>query len=98
MPRANGLRVLLCQLDHRLISPCPADETFARRLAECQPELDSRYCAYQRFVNVFDSLDEMGLPQNEIDGFRLFDLYGLDFHELVSSNLIVQLGWIAVFR
>jgi hypothetical protein len=31
-------------------------------------------------VDILHGLDKVGLPQNEINGFRLIDLDGLDVH------------------
>src|SRR5689334_5822066 len=83
MPGADGLCVLLRQLDHRFIRPRPADKTLAGSFTECQPKLDSGHTAHQRLVDILDGFDEMGLAQDEIDRFRLFDFYGLDFHMIL---------------
>src|SRR5919206_3958091 len=86
MPGPNSLCILFCQLDHGLICSRPADETFSRRLTEGQPKFDAWYRVHQRFVNILHGLDEMGLTENKVGGFRFFDLYGLNFHEAVSSR------------
>src|SRR5512141_1144413 len=84
MPCADGLCVLLCQLDHGFIGPTPADETFAGGFAERQPELDPWHRADQRFMHIFHGLDEMRLAQDKVNVLRLFDLYGLDVHLAAS--------------
>src|SRR5215217_6280540 len=97
MPGPYGLGIFLCQLDHGFIRTRPANETFSRRLTKRQPKFDAWYSIHECFVNILDRLDEMGLSQNKIDGFRLFDGYSLDFHGLSPTvalcNFQNRLGW-----
>jgi hypothetical protein len=80
MPCADGLRVLLRQLDHGFIRAAPADETFAGGFAKRQAELDPRHRVDKCFVHVLHGLDKMRLAQDKVGLLRLFDLDGLDVH------------------
>jgi hypothetical protein len=49
-------------------------------------------------MHILDGFDEMRLTQDEIDLFRLFDLYGLDVHTKVSFLLfLLVLEWIFLY-
>src|SRR5437016_3432935 len=80
MSCSDGLGILFRERDHSFVSACPTDETFTRGFAKCQSEFNPGYGSNQRFVNIFYGFDEMGLTQNKIDGFGLFDFDRLNVH------------------
>jgi len=82
---ADGLRVLLRQVDHGRIGATPTDKAFTGRLAKRQPELDPRHRRDQRLMDILDGLDEMALAEDEIRRPWFFDLDGNKFH--ISSRL-----------
>lgn len=69
----DGLGVLLGQADHLLIGSLVPDQAVAGGLAEGQPELDAGDRGDQDLVEVLYRLDEVGLPQDEVDLRGLFD-------------------------
>ena len=73
--------VLPCQFDHRLIRARPADQALARGFAEGEPELDAGHRTDQSLVDVFDGLDEMGLPEDEVDLLGLLDPHRDELHD-----------------
>jgi hypothetical protein len=68
------------QFRHGWVGAGPADQAFAGRLAEGQPELDARHGGDQRLVDVLDRLDEVRLAQDEVGVVGLLDLHGLELH------------------
>src|SRR5262249_2699257 len=85
VPGGNSLRIAARQFLQIPVRTGPAYQALSRCLAECQAELDSRDARHQRLVNVLDTLDEVGLPQYEVDRIRLIDSYGKQLHAGCST-------------
>jgi hypothetical protein len=80
MSGAYGQGVLLGQLDHRLVSPGPADQARTRGLTERQTELDTRHMGDHRLVDVLHAFDKVRLPEDKVDRLRFFDWHRYQFH------------------
>jgi hypothetical protein len=56
------------------------DQRRSGGLAESDTEFHARDSLNDGFVKVFDGLDKMGLPQNEVQVRGFLDLDGFQFH------------------
>ncbi len=74
-PAPIFMRVLARELQHGIIRAGGTHQAQCGGFAESQPELDARDGVDQRFVDVLHGLDEMGLPEDEVDLFRFLDLH-----------------------
>jgi hypothetical protein len=74
MAGPDGLGIFLSQFDHGLIGPAPADQTFARSLTKGQAKLDAGDGSHQRFMNILNRFDKVGLAQDKVGRFRFVDL------------------------
>lgn len=77
---AEGLRIAPRQVLQLPVRTRPAHQAFSRCLAEGQAELDAWNARHQRLMNVLDTLDEMGLSQDEVDCFWLVDSHSDELH------------------
>ncbi|MNG10335.1 hypothetical protein D3C84_937950 [compost metagenome] len=100
MPGADGLGIALGQFDHGGIGAGPAHHAFARGFAKSHAEADAWHCVDQRFVNVLDGFDEVGLAQNEIRVLRLVDFLRDELHleHLLSRRCCQGLATVQVSR
>ena len=89
-------RVLLCKFDGFLVVAVGADQTRARRLAECLGVRVGRGASYgdgeahdaepqmpdlnEGFVEVLDGFDEVALPEDEVHLALVGDAHELCFH------------------
>ena len=81
-PAASAVAFCLGQRDHRGVGAGRPHQAFAGRLAEGEAELDAGDGADQRFVNVFDRLDEWVWPRMK------FVASGLSMRTVVSCMAI----------
>ncbi len=80
-PAADRFRVVPGQFDHGRVGARPSHQALARCLAEGQAELDARHGPHQGFVEILDGLDEVRLPEDEIDRLGLVDFDCRELHE-----------------
>lgn len=66
--------VLLGELDALLVVALGAHQARTRRLAEGEAKLDRSAAAHTRLVEVMRGLDEVGLPEDEVQLVRVLDL------------------------
>ncbi|MNY35309.1 hypothetical protein D3C86_1697080 [compost metagenome] len=86
------MRIALGQFDHGRIGAGPAHQAFAGGFAKGHAKLDTGHGIDQRFVDVFDGLDKVRLPKDEIDRFGFVDFHGDELHikHLLSELRVVQ--------
>ena len=87
--RCHSLRISLREFNHGRISAAPADQTFARGLAERQAEPNPWHSSDQCLMNVLDRLDEMRLTENKVNLCRFFDFYVINS---ISCKLPSEIG------
>ena len=74
VPTAGREGVLLRELDALLVVALGAHQARPRRLAERNAKLDGGAAGHARLVEVVGGLDEVGLPEDEVQLVRVLDL------------------------
>jgi hypothetical protein len=80
MACGDGFGILLCKFDHRGVGARPSHQAFAGGFTKSHAKLDTWHGIYQRFVDVLDGLDEVGLAQNEVRHIWLIDFQRDELH------------------
>lgn len=76
VPGTHGKSVPDGAIDEvRLVSVAP-DQARSGGFAEGHAKFHAGYCTYYGFIDIFHRLDEMTLPQNDVDVFRNLEANG----------------------
>ena len=83
----QGEGVLLGEFDELGVGPGVADQADIRGLAEGQAELGARHGGDHGLVHVLHGLDEVRLPQNQVQLVRVFELHDSNVHRCLHERV-----------
>ena len=73
------------EIDEPIVVPGPSHQSRPRRLAKRDAEPERRGRARERLVKVLHGLDEMGLPEDQVQPIRVFDRDRRELHRASST-------------